>query len=218
MLILPALDIEAGRLTRGPGGDAPQDPPTMARNLVAAGAPWLHLVDLDRALQAGRDNDAVLRSVILAARVPVQVGGRLRGVGPVHLALSLGAARAVVATGTTTAELAELADRFGPERLALGIDQSQTQPAQPAHLTQGSRLGIRTIVYRDLDRDGRMEGPDVDGAARLVGQDYDVILAGGVGSLKDVGRARDAGVTGLIVGRALLEGRFTLTEALSWAR
>jgi phosphoribosylformimino-5-aminoimidazole carboxamide ribotide isomerase len=231
--IYPAIDIQDGRLARGRAGSGAgaADPVAVAAALLAAGASWLHVVDLDRAHGAGRDNDALVRAICALPGARVQVGGLLQRADEVTHALGLGAARAVIATvaAADAAALARIAAAAPPVRLAVSVDvragrlagRGTSAPFQVAPvelLRRAVARGIRVAVYRDLDRDGTLGGADVAGAASLLGCDAEIVLAGGISSAADVRAARDAGLDGAIVGRALHEGRLTLPEALACSR
>lgn len=190
---------------------------------------WIHVVDMDRALGTGRDNDDLLGRVAGVPGVRIQIGGRLRTMEDARRAMSLGAARAVVAASVAPPVLQSMVLEFGAERLALGIDVRQGElldagtaersAAELEDVVERARtMGIRAVIYRDLDRDGRLAGADLEGAARLRPLCDEVILAGGVAGREDVIAARERGMAGVIVGRALIEGRFTLEDAIAWAR
>ena len=229
MELYPAVDVQGGRVARA---TAPADDPlTVAGAFAAAGARWVHFVDLDRALGRG-DNRTVAQRFLTVATLPVQVGGGLRTAAAIDEMLAWGATRVVLGTRAATdrALLERLLGRFGPERLAVGIDARDGRVAPRGEpevldltaLELARRVrdqGVRTVIYTDVTRDGALTGPDVDGArgiARL-GGGIEVIASGGVASLDDLRRVRAAGLAGAIVGRALHEGRFTLAEALACA-
>ncbi len=227
MELYPAVDVQGGRLARA---TAPADDPlTVARALAGAGARWLHFVDLDRAFGRG-DNRELARRLLVAATVPVQVGGALRTEAAVAEMLAWGAARVVLGTAGATdpALVARLLRRFGPERLAVGIDardgrvaaRGATTVLDLTALDLARRVrdqGARTVIYTDVARDGTLAGPDVDGARGIAALGIAVVASGGIASLDDLRRVREAGLAGAIVGRALHEGRFTLAEALACA-
>ncbi len=207
------------------------DPLTVARAFAAAGARWLHFVDLDRAVGRG-DNRALARRFLARAKLPVQVGGGLRTEAAITEMLAWGASRVVLGTGAAAdqALLQRLLGRFGPDRLAVGIDARDGRVAPRggqevldlAALELARRVrdqGARIVIYTDVARDGALSGPDVDGARGIaaLGGGIEVIASGGVASLDDLRRVREAGLAGAIVGRALHEGRFTLAEALACA-
>ncbi|MBI2401690.1 MAG: 1-(5-phosphoribosyl)-5-((5-phosphoribosylamino)methylideneamino)imidazole-4-carboxamide isomerase [Gemmatimonadetes bacterium] len=230
--MIPAIDIKGGRIVRyaegGPDTVYRLDPVGTAEAFVADGARWLHLADLDRAFDTGRDNDAVVRRIVGLQGARVQVGGRLRGPDQVARALELGAARAVVATGAAADPRIweAITAAVDPSRLAVAVDVRQgrlvhrgsDQPpasAPDALVRRAVAAGVRAVIHRDLQRDGELAGPDLDGAARLLGLGADVVAAGGIGKAAHLIAARDAGLAGVIVGRAFYQGRLTLREALA---
>ena len=226
MELYPAIDVQGGRVARAPAADA--DPLAALERYQRAGARWIHFVDLDRAYARG-DNDAVTRAVLAAARVPVQIGGGVATEAGIDELVAWGAARVVVgpAAAADRAMVDRLLARHGANRLALGIDakggrlapRASGPHAAPdisvADLAQRLRAqGARTVVYTDVTRDGALGGPDLAGA-RALGNGLEVIVSGGIASLDDLRAVRAAGLSGAIVGRALHEARFTLTEALA---
>lgn len=232
MQIYPAIDIKGGRVARVLEGDRARetvygnDPVAQARQFVRDGADWVHVVDMDRAFRTGRDNRAVVQRIAALAGVKVQLGGNVDSVAGVRDAVALGASRIVLGMP------AELSDAFddllraaGRTECALAVNTragrvapwgtSQT-PADTVDEIIEFALdrGVGTIVYRDVERDGMVHGADIDGAARAARTGATVIVAGGVAGLEDIRAARNMGLSGVIVGRALYEGRFTLQEAL----
>jgi phosphoribosylformimino-5-aminoimidazole carboxamide ribotide isomerase len=235
MILLPAIDVRHGRVVRLSQGEAHRetvygdDPLAVAERFADEGAGWLHLVDLDRAFGEG-DNAALLGRVIagLGARLRVQVGGGFRTLEAIEPMLDLGAARVVIGTAAVRSpELVPAAvERAGSGRLAVGIDaragmvairgwREETGERAADVAARVIAQGIRTLVYTDVARDGMLEGPDLAGAAALQALGADVIASGGVASLEDLRRARDAGLAGAIVGRAIYEGRFTVGAAVA---
>lgn len=223
MELFPAIDLEAGRVA-GYG----HDPLTTAQRYIAGGARWLHVVDLDRAFSTGRENDAWVRRLCALAGVRVQVGGNLMDPGAVAAASAWGAARVVVGTRAAfhAEQLGQLVAACGAPRAAVAIDVRQGRVAlrdggeppvaDPVALAKRvAAQGVRTVVYRDLDRDGTLAGADLDGAAHVAATGLAVIVAGGTESLAAIRRAGDVGLAGIIIGRALHEGRFTVEEALA---
>lgn len=199
----------------------------LAEDWTAKGARWLHLVDLDRAFGSG-DNDALLRRIARLAGIRVQMGGLLNSADDVTRALALGAARAVVSTAALaeTPVLESIVAHHAAEHLAASLDVRHGQPVRrgaasplrqaPADLVaRALSAGIGVVVYRDLERDGALTGPDLDGAARLNGAGAEIIVAGGIASPAHLRAARDTGLAGAIVGRALIEGRLTMEGALA---
>lgn len=230
--VYPAIDVKDGRVVRyvegGPDTVYALDPVAVAEWFLADGAPWLHVVDLDRAFDTGRDNDNVIRRMTRLQGSRVQVGGLMRDPEQVTRALDLGAARVVVATAAAADPVTwqRILAAAQPARLAVAVDVRQGRlasrevheplaPAPDALVRGAADAGVGTAIHRDLQRDGAMSGLDVEGAVRLLGLGAEILVAGGVGSIQHIRAARDAGLAGVIVGRALHEGRFTFREALA---
>ena len=236
MDLLPAVDIRGGRVTHVRTGATAVasvygvDPAAAVERLAALGARWVHLVDLDRAYGTGSNRD-VVRAVLGAATMLVQVGGALDTEGAIDEMLSWGAARVVIGCAAAASEPAlveRLVRRHGSGRLAVGIDAKDGRVAprgRPAPSDMPARLlarivhglGARLAVYTDVTRDGTLTGPDITGALGIAMQGLEVVVSGGVGTLADIGAVREARLAGAIVGRALHDGRFTLAEALACA-
>ena len=237
MDLFPAIDIRHGRVVRLSQGEATRqtvygdDPVAVAERFAEQGAAWIHVVDLDRAFGDG-ENLALVRTIVaqMGASVRVQLGGGLRTLARIRDGLDQGVARVVLGTaaaldpGVVTAAVAAA----GAERIAVGIDAragrvtirgwtetSELTPEALARRVAGE--GVRTIIYTDVARDGMLTGPDLDGARRLQAAGLGVIASGGVAGLADIRAAREAGLAGVIVGRALYEGRLGLPEALEAA-
>jgi phosphoribosylformimino-5-aminoimidazole carboxamide ribotide isomerase len=232
--LYPAIDIRSGRVVRLSQGEATrqtvygEDPAAIAEAFVAAGAHWIHVVDLDRAFGEG-DNESEVRRVIerVAGRARIQAGGGFRSAGLVRRGIELGVSRVVVGTAAATDPdfLSAVAAEVPPERVAVGVDARDGRVAvrgwtETSSLTavelarRALDAGVRTLIYTDVARDGMLEGPDLSGALRLQEEGAAVIVSGGVSSLADLQRAAEAGLSGAIVGRALYEGRFELPQAL----
>ena len=225
MELYPAVDLEGGRVVRAHGDMA--DPLRALAELTRAGARWIHLVDMDRAYARG-DNQALMQTVIHAATVPVQVGGGLFREIDIDQMFTLGATRVIIGPrGAVDGGIVErLLARHGATRLAVGIDAKQGRVAPRGTTetldlsalelaTRVARQGIRTVIYNEVTRDGMLSGPDIEGAAAIAALGLEVIVSGGVGSLDDLRTAREAGLAGACVGRALYDGRFTVAEALA---
>jgi len=235
MLLLPAIDIRHGRVVRLSQGQAARetvyndDPVAVAEWFVAEGAEWLHVVDLDRAFGEG-DNSQLVQRVVTAVegRAGVQLGGGLRSLPAIQQGLDAGAARVVIGTAAVRdPDLVPAAlARAGVDHIAVGIDARDGVIAIRGWREAGgeraaevaSRVveqGVKTLVYTDVSRDGMLQGPDIGGAIGLQAPGVGIIASGGIASLDDLRRVRDAGLAGAIVGRALYEGRMTVEEAVT---
>jgi phosphoribosylformimino-5-aminoimidazole carboxamide ribotide isomerase len=230
MEVIPALDLLDGRAVRLVHGrrDAVTDfgdPVALAEAFVAAGARRLHLVDLSGAFDGKPVHTEIIRRI--ARLVPVQVGGGLRTAEDLVRTFDLGVERAVV--GTAAVESPELLDAVDPERLVVGVDVKEGRVAtrgwvQLADVAPGpfvdamAARGVRRILCTAVHRDGTLEGPDLDVLREVSGRGVAVIASGGVSSLADL-RALTAApdVEAVVVGKALLTGRFTLPAAVEAA-
>jgi phosphoribosylformimino-5-aminoimidazole carboxamide ribotide isomerase len=237
VILYPAIDIRGGRAVRLVQGDYERetvydaDPADAARRWADQGARALHVVDLDGARSGKPENLQHVERIASETAVPLQVGGGLRDAEAVARALAAGAERAVLGTATLARpELVEgLADEYG-ERIVAGVDarsggvaiegwERQTA-ANPGDLIADlAGRGVRRFVYTPVEVDGTMEGPGIEGlrvaAAKAADAGADLVYSGGVGSLDDLRKlvALDLpSVSGVIVGRALYEGRFTVAE------
>lgn len=204
----------------------------VAERFAGEGATWIHVVDLDRAFGAG-ENLAVVRRIValVGRRVRVQLGGGLRTVELVREGLEQGVSRAVIGTAAAIdpAIVPGAVAALGADRIAVGIDARDGRAAirgwtETSDLTAEALArrvageGVRTVIYTDVARDGMLTGPDLDGALRLQATGVSVIASGGFAGAGDIRAAREAGLAGAIVGRALYEGRLTLAEALEAAK
>ena len=237
MQIYPAIDLKGGRVVRWLEGETvretvyTRDPLLRAEEFVRDGATWIHVVDVDRAFGIGGDNIDWVRRIAALAGVRLQVGGNIHTLGWAREASAAGAARVVLGTaaGLDPVRFAALVKQVGPARCGLAVDvrdgrvalRDSSEPVADSTENLVKRaldFGVRTVVYRDLARDGLVVGADIKGAEQLVAFGADVIVAGGVSGLDDLRAASEAGVVGVIVGRALYEGRFTLQEAIECSR
>jgi phosphoribosylformimino-5-aminoimidazole carboxamide ribotide isomerase len=234
--VYPAVDISEGkcvRLLQGRFGTETvysDDPVKVALGLAGAGARWLHIVDLDGAKSGiSANRDLVLDAVRLSS-CPVQAGGGLRTMDDVVEILAAGANRAVLGTIALEEprELRRICQRFG-ERIAVSLD-ARGDELTGHGWTVGSGMplldavrrfeesGVSMFVYTDVARDGMMSGPNLGGVTRLAEETtLPVIASGGVGTLDElraVARLHAIGVKGVIVGRALYEGKFSVIEAV----
>ena len=231
MLLFPAIDIRGGQCVRLRQGDYARetvfgaDPAALARRWVEQGARFLHLVDLDGAREGRPVNADSVRRIADEAGVPCQLGGGLRTEEHIREALSWGITRVVLGTrALQDPGWCEQMCRRHP--VVLGLDARQGKVATHGWRETGE-LSVHeaarrcldwplvALVYTDVGRDGMLEGPDVEGTRSLQeAVACPVIASGGVGSLDDVRRLARAGVAGCIIGRALYDGKFTLTDAL----
>ena len=242
MIVFPAIDLRRGRCVRLRQGRAEDetvyddDPAAAAARWVRQGAEWLHVVNLDGAFgetegEAGLPVNLQRLAEIQTAvpETPIQFGGGMRSLGDVETALSLGARRAILGTVAVQnpALVAEAVERFGAERIVIGIDARDGQVAthgwvrtsdlSAAILGQAMRAqGVVRVVYTDIARDGMLTGVNVEATAALARETgLQVIASGGVASLEDLKRLKAAGnIEGVIIGQALYAGAVSLADAI----
>jgi phosphoribosylformimino-5-aminoimidazole carboxamide ribotide isomerase len=237
VILYPAIDLKDGecvRLLRGEMGAATvfnRDPAEQARRFLAAGCRALHVVDLDGAF-AGKpmNRQAVAAIVAAAGGVPVQLGGGIRDRATIERWLEQGVARVILGTvALSDPGLVKAACRAFPGRVLVGIDARAGRVAVEGWAKSSSRealdlalefedAGVAAIVYTDIERDGAMGGVNVEATAALARRlTTPVIASGGVASLADLRplmRHEAEGIAGVIIGRALYEGRLDLKAAL----
>ena len=234
MILLPAIDILQGKAVRLAQGSYEEqtlydaDPVEAARRWVGMGARALHVVDLDGAREGQPVNLDQVRRIAEVAQVPIQVGGGLRSIEAVAGAIGAGAHRVVLGTAAyrDLDLLDEAVARIG-ERLVVSVDArgdriaaagwlEQTELPVVAAIERLQARGVRRFVYSSIERDGMLTGPDLEGIGR-VSQAVrgSFIYSGGVSSLDDLralARLRQVNLAGVIVGKALYEGRFTVAD------
>jgi phosphoribosylformimino-5-aminoimidazole carboxamide ribotide isomerase len=232
--LYPAIDILGGKAVRLEQGDFERrkvydsDPLDAACRWVEEGATRLHVVDLDGAREGRPVNLEHLERIAAGVGVPVQFGGGLRSVQAVEQALAAGADRVVIGTVAFTEpdELDAMIDCAG-NRLRIALDVrngfvatsgwlSSTSTSAPDAVEVLKMRGAGGFVYTSVDRDGTMQGPDVEAVTRVCNASMPtpVIYSGGIGSIDDLRPLASLPLAGVIVGKALYEGRFSIAEAL----
>jgi phosphoribosylformimino-5-aminoimidazole carboxamide ribotide isomerase len=238
--LLPAIDLRGGRVVRLSEGAFGRetvygsDPGEVARRFVAAGAEWIHIVDLDGARDGVRRQTEAVMAVVAAAGedVACEVAGGLRDEASVAAVLDAGAARAVIGTAVLRdPELVErLTARFGVTRIAVALDVrdglavgqgwvpgAAGVPVEEA-LARLAGSGARTFIVTAIERDGLLAGPNLELLGRMVDLDLgDIVASAGVSSLDDITAVRKIGCRGAVVGRAIYEGRLDLAAAVRLA-
>ena len=238
MIIFPAIDLKDGRCVRLRQGDMAQatifndDPAAQARAFEAAGFEYLHLVDLNGAFAGHSINASAIRAILSAIKIPLQLGGGIRDRAAIDHWLAAGAARVILGTvAVSNPTLVSEAARTHPGRIVVGIDaregkvavkgwaeEAQISATELAKRFEGA--GVAAIIFTDIARDGMMEGANVESTAALArAVSIPVIASGGVNSVRDIERLCDCGanVAGVVVGRALYDGRIDPAQALMTA-
>lgn len=238
--VYPAIDVRGGRVVRLAQGDYARetgyadDPLALARAYAAAGATWLHLVDLDAARNGGYGLQALLAAIKSETGLRVQTGGGVRGRADLDRLLAAGADRVVVGSLAVDAPslVVDWLGAYGGERLTIALDvreqdgrwlpathgwTRQAPVALDVLLPRYAGAGLRHLLCTDIARDGMLAGPNLALYARLRGWAPTLALqaSGGARGIADVRAARAAGCAGIVLGRALLEGRLRLGGALA---
>ena len=235
--VIPAIDLKSGRCVRLYQGDYQRetvysdDPCSVALGWQEQGAPRLHLVDLDGAVEGRPANLEIITAIVGALSIPVQVGGGIREFGAAEALLEAGAERVVIGTAAVRnpSLVSQLCQIYGSQRVVVAVDardgrvaiEGWTEYASVDAETLGksmAELGVLRLLYTDIARDGTLTEPNLQANAQLVESTGLAVLAsGGIASLQHIRRLADTGVEGVIVGRALYTGDIKLAEAIATA-
>lgn len=237
MILYPAIDLKDGQCVRLERGEMARatvfnsDPAAQAKLFERAGFSWLHVVDLNGALEGRAVNGTAVAAILAAVKIPVQLGGGIRSMAEIARWLEAGVARVVLGTAAVkNPELVREAAKKFPGRIAVGVDAKEGivavegwAEATTLHAAELARrfadAGVAALIYTDIGRDGMLRGLNVSAAealARMVA--LPVIASGGVKGLDDIRRAKEADViSGVIIGRALYDGGLDAKAALALA-
>ena len=234
MKLFPAIDIKDKNAVRLSQGDFNRqkiyhnNPLEVAQKFQAAGCEWLHVVDLDGAKDGVSKNGEIIQQVISKTNLHIQLGGGIRTVQAVKKWINTGLDRVIIGSAAVgdLNFVAELVKEYR-EKICIGVDAKNRKVATHGWLTdsgidsfefcqQLEKIGVETIVYTDIAKDGMMQGPNFEAYAKLTKEtNLQIIASGGVSSLKDIKRLSEIGLYGTILGKALYEGVFTLKDAMS---
>lgn len=236
--IFPAIDLHAGNVVRLRQGDRNQmtnfnlQPEAAAEKWIHHGAKWLHIVNLDGAFGEDTTNNLYALKQIIAISngcASLQYGGGLRDLASIDHILSLGVSRVVIGTAAVKNPtlLQNALKTFGSEKIILGVDardgwvrvsgwDEKTEMTPTDLIQKFVDNGLETIIYTNIERDGMESGVDINATMSLKkANDVDIIASGGVAHLKDIMAVKKAGFAGVIIGKALYNNNFSLSEALS---
>lgn len=233
MKLYPAIDIKNGqcvRLRQGVFDDTTvyaNEPFEVAKEFEAEGAKFLHIVDLDGALRGTGANDAALAKIIENVSIPVEIGGGIRTMQDIEHRLNMGVSRVILGTKAVESPdfIKEAVEKFGADKIVVGIDAKDGLVAIKGWETISNMdavslalsmkdLGVKTIIYTDISKDGMLCGPNFVQTARMVEiTGMDIVASGGVSCMNDLIQLESIGVEGAILGKAIYEKRVDLAEA-----
>jgi len=238
MLIIPAIDLQDGcvvRLVQGKFNKKvySRDALKTAKHWVRQGAKFLHLVDLDGAVSGKPKNLSIIKEIARGVDIPVECGGGIRSIEAIKSILNSGVARVVLGTkAATDKEFLKKALRQFKNKVIISVDargsnvcikgwEDKTRLVALSFIKDLKKMGVATIIYTDISKDGTLKGPNIKDTKNLLkASGIKIIVSGGVSSLDDILRLKvleKQGVAGIIIGKALYEGKFTLTQALKFA-
>lgn len=236
MIIIPAIDLKDGKCVRLFKGEEDQvtvfseEPAEIAKKWEEAGAKWIHVVDLDGAFQGRPKNYNVIKSIVDAVSCPVQVGGGIRNIDTVREYIAMGVKRVILGTAAfSDQDFLKNACSEYPEEIAVGIDTKNGKIAVKGWtevidqsteqvLQNMQDAGVSIILNTNIDRDGTMEGINIDGAKELIDQSpIPVIASGGIATMDDLEKLASIehlGLYGAILGKSIYTGSINLEEAI----
>jgi len=237
MILLPAIDIKDGKVVRWVTGDSKQeiqygdDPIAFARSFEEQGAEWLHLIDLEGAVAGKVKNSDIIARIRKETKLKIEFGGGLRTKEAIQHAIDLGVDRAILGTKALDPNFLKEMLQLHGDKVGVSLDtqdgmvrisgwlEESEFPVERA-IEQLKQLNLKYLVFTDISKDGMLQGPNLKGLAYVLdlSGDIQVTLSGGIATLEDIQAAaslKHSNLYGVITGRALYEGRFTVAEALA---
>lgn len=241
MIIFPAIDLKNGKCVRLEQGKFDnvkvfnEDPVAVAKEFEAKGAEYIHLVDLDGAVEGELVNRDVIEKIVKSVKIPCELGGGIRNIERIEELLNLGLARVILGTiAIKNPEITkEAVSKFGGEKVVIGIDAKKGKVAINGWLDVTEKdvvelikemesIGVKTVIYTDIEKDGMMQGISLDSVKRILEQtDINMVVSGGVTSIEDINHLvelKNSKIEGVITGKAIYEGKLNLEEAIRVAK
>lgn len=235
MKLYPAIDLKEGKCVRLLQGDYNKEtiyserPKDIAKKWESLGGDFLHVVDLDGAKSGQRINQKVIDEIINSINIPIELGGGIRTIESIQSYLTQGVNRVILGSAAIKNKyfVQEAIHQFGPEKIVVGVDAKAGKVAIEGWLKvtnitalqfckELEEIGIQTIIYTDIAKDGMMQGPNIEETQKLVEETHlNIIASGGVSSLEDLQNLEYSGVQGAIIGKALYTGAIQLEEAVA---
>ncbi len=233
MIIFPAIDIINGKCVRLSQGDYDQvteyeiEPYLVAKSYEDKGGKFIHVVDLDGAKKGNQVNNNTIKKIVDNVNIPIEIGGGIRTFSDIENALSLGVYRVILGSVALNIDfVAEAVKRYGSEKIVVGIDAKDgyvaikgwtevTNKKATDLCLELKSVGIKTIIYTDIAKDGMMMGPNIEQTKQLVLlSGLDIVASGGVSTLDDVRKLKEINCCGAIVGKALFNGSMDLEDII----
>ncbi len=232
MVIYPAVDLKEGKVVRLNQGDFQREtvysvnPLDQAEKFTKEGAEWLHIVDLDGARDGKNRNGEIVKTIQENTSLKIQLGGGIRSLARMEYWLSSGIERLVIGTLALKEPevVAEAVQKFGTERIVVAVDARDgilaaegwvydSERMVPDFVREMKGIGVRNLLYTDINRDGMLAGPDLDMLKFLLTfAEMEIIASGGVGSFGDIVELNQVGIHGVIIGQALYTGILNFSE------
>ena len=233
MILYPAIDLKDGECVRLKQGDMDdstvysKNPAKVAKLFERAGAKWIHVVDLNGAFEGKSVNEKTIKRIVQVLKIPIQLGGGIRTIEDIARVLSYGVSRVILGTvAVKDPEVVREAVMLYGDKIAVGIDArdgkvaingwvEKTEIKSIDFALQMKELGVKTIIYTDISKDGMMEGPNIKASKDLIDDTgLDIIVSGGISTLNDIRNSRVIGAAGVITGKAIYTGAIKMSDAL----
>lgn len=235
MKLYPAIDLKDGQCVRLLQGDYNEvtvygnHPGEMAKRWESLGGDFLHIVDLDGAKAGKGINEAAICEIVKAVNIPIELGGGIRTLEDIKLQLDRGVNRVILGSAAikNKALVKEAIETFGAEKIVVGVDAKGgmvavegwlevTDTTALAFCKELEKMGVQTVIYTDIAKDGMMQGPNIEETKKLVDEtNLQIVASGGVSSLEDLKALEQIGVHGAIIGKAIYTGAIQLEEAVA---
>ena len=231
MKLYPAIDLHLGRAVRLYKGDYQKvtdygDPVDCAKRWKNEGATFLHLVDLDGAKDGEFKNLKAVENIIKNVDIKVELGGGIRNIDQIEKLINIGVSRVIIGSKALDLEFVkECINKFGSEKIVIGIDCKnmmisthgwlETSQINAIDFTKElKKLGVKTIIFTDIARDGTLEGINIESTKEMVDLGLNIVASGGAKSLDDIKKCKEINCSGIILGKSIYNGDIDLSEAI----
>ena len=234
MQLYPAIDLKDGKSVRLKQGEFKEitvycdEPYKVARYFEENGASFIHLVDLDGALEGHSVNEETIKKIVASVNIPCELGGGIRTMEDIERVLSYGVNRVIIGTKAVKdpSFVEEAVKKFGADKIVVGVDakngmvaiegwEKVSDKSALSMCLSMKEMGVCNIVYTDISKDGMLMGPNVSMTQELTEKTgMNIIASGGVSSMEDLRNLNNAGIKGAIIGKAIYENRVTVKEAV----